>query len=487
MRAARKEKEKENFDIGEGSRQNAPSPVPLVPAVLSSPAIPPQVSPHVSPAATPTAQSSDRLASFPDLEPPPWPDENRQRELSVDRPIRAGSPAGRIAANFPLPASPSDTSSGGRDRSVQSRNAIASPTLGSSQSLGNSFSPSSSRGAVGLGVGPVGLGVPTTKADRRRSINPAMTFNMDAANNTFAVEPRLSPLPPSPLRASFTDAQTAQHTNAPLRSPTSPTPTYLGGDGFPFKTTAPLTTSPRSSESGHGPPTRTSSLPDQLTGRQLDELAEEDETPERSPPRLPPKSGMNEDDSTPRLHAPDLPPMTFSLSDPDFAVILNNIDHSPDKADRTPRIGTFDTNRSEKTSPSSPSSPRTSPSLARSPQMETLSTAVDETPATSRSPSRTRLSPGDSSTPHRLRVRQPSAESTTSVHSRALGPDSAFAQILEVVAGARHGTQDSVQVSLGVLNGIVGEVEDLRDALSGMKNKYTGVKVGFQPNTHADE
>ena len=93
------------------------------------------------------------------------------------------------------------------------------------------------------------------------------------------------------------------------------------------------------------------------------------------------------------------------------------------------------------------------------------------------SPSRTRLSPNDQApTTQLLRTRQPSAESTTSVISK-LGPDSAFGVIVEVLAAGKHEGQEAVPIDLNVLSGIVAEMEDLKHALTGLQNKYTGVKV----------
>lgn len=509
QRAARKEKERDKADGGwhDELRQQSASPVPAYNALLASPAMPPTnhvPSPLISPHETPNSIHLERFQDGPLSPRIDTPDMigARNRELGVDKSIsHSNSPITRTAQEPSLPASPSDSSQTSvirGERSPQARNQ-ATPTLGSSQSLGVSspaFGASSSRGCmnVGLGVGPVGLGVPTSKAERRRSINPAMTFNMDAHNSTFAVEPRLSPLPPSPLRASFTDAQPDQ----PLRSSTSPTPSYLGTESFPFRGYSTGPSIP--SETGHRPaneppPPRTSSLPDVLSNsRSYPVIAEDEEesfASNEAPPRLPPTlpSGQLSSDgegSTPRLRAPDLPPMTFSLSDPDFAIILDNIDRSPVKGTHSiPRSRDSSSTAKQDTDGSSdvgsgPSSPvnGTSPALARSPQMDMLSCAVET--ESSRSPSRTRLSPNDQMpTPQLLRTRQPSAESTTSVASK-LGPGSAFATIVEMVAKGQHVGQDTVPVDLNVLSEMIAEMEDLKDIVTGLKNKYTGAKVSVR-------
>nr|XP_031860486.1 uncharacterized protein CI109_004097 [Kwoniella shandongensis]KAA5527558.1 hypothetical protein CI109_004097 [Kwoniella shandongensis] len=548
QRQARKEeKERERREKGDerrqddDPRQSTASPVPSNGIYLNStPGMPSSVSlsgasPLGSPSATPNSFNSGR---FPDTPynngtgtPNPsdaFEDAERdtrremKRDLSVDLPLaRSTSPAGRQlieAENLPLPASPSDSTRGTvphsrsleAERSPQTRPLnIISPSLGSSQSLGASSpslstSPSARAQNVGLGVGPVGLNVPTSKAERRRSINPAMAFNMDAQNSTFNAEPRMAPLPPSPLRASFTDLQAQQQAQ---QGPASPSLTPgAANTSFPFKENSsggqsssqqsplPRTATP-DLHSSHPPP-RTSSLPDQLSSGKSRPLTVIDienlpteSGPETAVPTLPAKqpsvTQLAENAMvTPRLNAPDLPHMSFSLSDPDFALILNNIDQSPKKGEGSSQKPM--TNGSKGPSgratdgasgPSSPTSPlaATSPSIARSPQMDMLSSAVEATEDTSRSPSRSRLSPNNSmTTPQMLRVRQPSAESTISVTSR--WGDGSFHSIVELVAGAKHREEETVQVDVTVLSGVIAEVEELRDAIAGLKNKYTGAK-----------
>jgi hypothetical protein len=50
--------------------------------------------------------------------------------------------------------------------------------------------------------------------------------------------------------------------------------------------------------------------------------------------------------------------------------------------------------------------------------------------------------------------------------------------VVGVVAEAKHRGRERVEVDVSLLSGIIGEVEELRDALTGLKSKYTGVKVG---------
>lgn len=437
-------------------------------------------------------------------------EEGRHKDQAVDESLsmsmaRASSAmSNRSAENLPLPASPSESVMTARPKAIDPvdrgsnspRN--GSPSSSAFPSAANSMSTlstsASSRGlTIGLGVGPIersyggsGLDVPTSRADKRRSINPAMTFNMDAQNSTFAVEPRLAPLPPSPLRASFTDL----HMEVPMRSPTSPTPAHSGGDGFPFKSgsTSQLSPPPTSADGpSSAPPPRTTSLADHLAASRSRgglNSASEESSPENvtAPLVIPPRTPVHVADATgttPRLHAPDLPPMSFSLSDPDFALILSNIDRSPKRTGERIPIDGFHPTIEVEDSP--PASPLGDGGIIRSPaQVDILAAAKEETPnlrsrSRSRSPSRSRLSP-NGSTPQLLRTRQPSAESTHSVTSR-LGADSAFASIVEAVAGAKHAGEQTVSVDLSVLDGIVAEVEELKEFTTGLKSKYTGAKV----------
>lgn len=482
-------------------REPSPIPPPPGPNVLGSPSLAPlpgSSSPHASPNATPMTSQAGR---FPDIASPGFSDvepldTGRPRELGVDMPIiRAGSPA-RLAENMPLPASPSDAGSRSKaaevDRSPQIRMkppGSESPSFTAPLSLASTSNSSSSGRNLnpGLGVGPVGLGVPTSKAERRRSINPAMTFNMDAQNGTFAAEPRLSPLPPSPLRASFTDAAGRQGP----RTPTSPSP-QQSGPAFPFPQPHPAPPSVQSTSSSTLPlsikhdstdrPARTSSLPDQLASQSQDPLPT---TEEEKPVEIGVKETADADRKTPKLTAPDLPAMSFSLSDPDFALILSTIDQtSPQKEDKpTTANGVVNQNPATSRIPSSSSpSPPTSTSqtsISRNLYNDTISPSSFDSEAGefiplaagSGSPSRSRLG-----TPQLLRTRQPSAESTTSVFSR-FGGDTAFNTVVELVASAKHGNTENVSVDLTVLSGVVAEVEELRDIVVGLRSKYTGAKV----------
>jgi hypothetical protein len=120
--------------------------------------------------------------------------------------------------------------------------------------------------------------------------------------------------------------------------------------------------------------------------------------------------------------------------------------------------------------------------------MDQLATTgdADATPAritNSRSMSATRLSPstaaGPGSTPQLLRTRQASAESTTSVSSR-FGPDSAFLSAIETLAAARHTGKDAVLLDTHLLGGLIGEMEDMKDAINALQKKYSGAKVGYR-------
>lgn len=510
---------------------------PLQPVVNSLPTS--TTSPSSSPYATPLSQDSAR---FPDTSPLVNGSDDshsiaggsRSRELSLDKPLigRSPSPSGMGSRRTdlalpPLPQSPSEGSQGissrprapegGRSSPGPGGNTVALNNAASSPNLSPSTTPtapssaprSQSSQAIGLGLGGVGsvggptLNVPSTKSDRRRSINPNMTFNLDAQNSTFAVEPRLSPLPPSPLRASFTDINKAAGGNVTSTSPTSPSPMTqpLSAEGFPFKSpggTILRSTTPDS----HNPPPRKSSLTDvnmasQPRTRSRSATASSSTPPVREEGAGEEALGAQSTSSTPQLVAPILPTMSFSLSDPDFALILNGIDQSPKSpaggviSDQAPTLSSAITSSpSTVPAPNSkaeidlddtpPGSPMTDGAHSRSSPPVSNSQQFRSPHERETSPAKTRLSPTSYTAPT-LRTRQASAESTHSISGR-LGPDSSFSEVVGLVAEAKHGSKDKMEVDVKVLSGIVAEIEELKDVISGLRNKYTGAKVSLVPS-----
>lgn len=55
--------------------------------------------------------------------------------------------------------------------------------------------------------------------------------------------------------------------------------------------------------------------------------------------------------------------------------------------------------------------------------------------------------------------------------------NSSFVQIVAAIAEAKHQNKERVDLDLSVLVGIVSEVEEVRETLKGLRDKYTGVKV----------
>ena len=454
-------------------------------------------SPNGSPSLTPNSMNSGRFDTVsPTFEANATPnlsdtsDEThgtQKRGLSVEAKGAAGqsrsrSPLGqRVASSvdeFPLPASPSDPTASILRHSPRTRPS-APPTIQSSPAPNSNGSP---RMNAGLGVGPVGLSVPTSKADRRRSINPGLTFNVDAANGTFAAEPRLSPLPPSPLRASFSDAK-----NPGPQTPVSPSPSAGSNAAYPFPT---LSSSqelapPRTTSLGEGraaspvtpppqpplPPIPQSSEPHERspTG---DRFANQTSLQPSHPPPIPPG---NQDQPIPP-NIPLAPPgMSFSLSDPDFAVILSNMIQSPERL-MTGKIATKPFSSEDE------SDSGQSPAFSRSPLIGMLSNTI----AASREPSadqlaepviidKDRLSPMEAPG---LRLRQLSAESTASLASR-LGPESAFGALSDLLA-TTDDKQGSTSVSTSLLKSVVVEVTDLKASLRELQRKYTSTKRSSQ-------
>ncbi|EIW72231.1 hypothetical protein TREMEDRAFT_24881 [Tremella mesenterica DSM 1558] len=179
--------------------------------------------------------------------------------------------------------------------------------------------------------------------------------------------------------------------------------------------------------------------------------------------------------------------MSFSLSDPDFALILNGINQSPAKilpksADsaETARpsleqtVGTIP-NGGTASPPESPLRESSSRSQQNLLTARNGPVNAEAGGSRSRSPSRSRLSPNDSVSPKYLRTRQPSAESTMSISSR-LGPESSFSTLAEVLASAKHNGQETVHMDVTVLTAMLNEAEELKEKIAALNRKYTGAK-----------
>lgn len=169
--------------------------------------------------------------------------------------------------------------------------------------------------------------------------------------------------------------------------------------------------------------------------------------------------------------------MSFSLSDPDFASILNDMDKTSPK-DALSKVAGAAGHPKASSSQSS--------FITKSPQMDQLASAAAPRDGETTPPATVNGLPSSSSRlnlPQLLRNRQTSAESTSSFVSR-FNNDSALAALVEMVASAKHANNDKVQIDLMLLANVVSETEDLRDQISGLRSKYTGAKVrGLSPHT----
>lgn len=252
----------------------------------------------------------------------------------------------------------------------------------------------SNEAPIGLGVGLVGglnsLSAPTSRADKRGSINPEMILNYQQQQYKEEIQPasssaptsskdylsgrsspspvldsfsagRQSPLPNSPLRASFTDAEARE--NERITSRTTPrigSPTLKSYPASSSRLTplAPALAGSRArspiirANSDTGPsldtPPRSSSLTDSVdtvaNGKSSDRLQENDDVTikektvyQRPIPQNPSTNKSLPPDpqspyEAPRIDAPAWSNLGFSLSDPDFAKLLADNKASPEKA-----------------------------------------------------------------------------------------------------------------------------------------------------------
>lgn len=380
------------------------------------------------------------------------------RGQSLDQPpprSSSASPAPPAAAagssNSLSPASPINTISQSLSGSPSTPNQPHSPT---SRQAGN----------PGLGVG---LSVPTPKASKRRSINPGMTFNMDAHNATFAAEPRAS----SPLRAANDDAQQQRIVSGspapgtPSQDPkdraASPVPPLIGTPNAQSTPVVEAATVPNGSGADEKENKDPQSKLD-VKGKkgELDGSASDHEDRAAA-------AAAADGDATkqgPRIDAPALPTMSFSLSDPDFAVLLKEMESSPKKKGSVvPEVVTS----SGSPNPQAPSDleDANSAPMSRSPNMN-LSAAANGQDKSLLSPSNVSGLPGGST--HRRRL---SMESAVSVR---LGAESALSSLKELMSEAKG---DTVTVDRDILNEVIREHDALRDITMTLKNKYTGAKV----------
>lgn len=393
---------------------------------------------------------------------------------------------------------------------------MAANALQTSASTGNILSqtttrsPTAVRSPSAIGLGMSGLSVPTTsKAEKRRSINPGMSFNMDAAASSFTPEPRA----PSPLRSSFNDqaqAQQPQETNSPTpgTGPSTPTPGPVQAKvpspatspaaastpqlqpASPIPVATPADKSPDLSSDKSSPKSeatastsgRAQTTTAETTPKSSDPSQDGHKSPAAVRPPLPPverkgsQISVNGDAPLPRLDGAGLlPTMSFSLSDPDFAVLLNEMETPDGEAKKdaqqvppTSDTGSGQVSDGEEAGPSAAG-------LSRSPNMNTLATAASGETVTP-SMSRTLLSPSDQPTPSPANTlrRRGSKESIMSVR---VEPDSSFQALAELVAGLKPGEDNKVSVDYTLLTEAIREHQTLKETADTLTSKYTGAKV----------
>ncbi|BEI86941.1 hypothetical protein CcaverHIS002_0702870 [Cutaneotrichosporon cavernicola] len=522
LRAARKEREKEESEArrrdASGIRSSSTSTsLNLLTTVAS----------NVSVASSAVSPSSPR---YPDVTSPT----NLSSFAGRDAGPLSGtaSPATGPMRNHSVPASPAGPrepretamARGGSQDSRTPRSGNVSPTPGSSsktspmalsqsqsQPAGNLLSqasprsptgpPSGPRSASGVGLGVSGLSVPTSRAEKRRSINPGLSFNMDQAASAFTPEPRV----PSPLRGSFSEPQEdsvlSPDGNAPTTGPPTPTPASQGRVQSPG-TSPTLISTPQllphsptamATPAGHTPDLSAKSSPkSETTSGTRAQTATAETTPKSSEPSqdghkspsafkpsvLPPERkdshmSTNGDAALPRIDAPGLlPTMSFSLSDPDFAVLLNEMETPegskalPKKA-RTPESGSAQVSDGDDAAGGA---------MSRNLNMDSLVTAANGEAITPSS-SRTLLSPNDQPSPVDTLRRRGSKDSILSVRMER---DSSFQALAALVAGLKPDDDNRVSIDYSLLIEAIREHSALKEAADTLKAKYTGAKRSSQ-------
>ncbi|GMK59982.1 hypothetical protein CspeluHIS016_0901990 [Cutaneotrichosporon spelunceum] len=513
QRAARKEREKEEAEArrrdASGMRSSSTSTsLTLLTSVASNAS---GVTKAGSPSSPryPAVSSPRSLSSFAD---------NNRRDVG---PLpRSASPM----RNQSVPSSPAGPrelreapmARVGSQDSRTARSGTASPTPGSSssksspmalaqaQATANLMSQASSRGPMdaaasgarvggGPELGVSGLSVPTSRAEKRRSINPGLSFSKDQAASPFTPEPRA----PSPLRASFNELQegpavppdgNALTTGSPTPTPAShgralsasTSPTLICSPHL--RSQSPAEKSPDLSAKSSPKSETTSGTRAQTTAETTPKSSEPSQDGHRSPSafkssilpheRKDSHVSINGDALLPRIDAPGLlPTMSFSLSDPDFAVLLNEMEMPEGskgslKKARTPETGSAQVSDTEDAAGSE---------LSRSLNTDSVVTANGE--ATTALGARTLLSPKDATSPTNTLRRRGSKDSILSVRMER---DSSFQALAELVAGLKPDDDNKVSIDYLLLTEAIREHNVLKEAADTLKAKYTGAKRSSQ-------
>ena len=431
---------------------------------------------------------------------------------------------------------------------------------------------------IGLGVGLVGglNTLSTSRADRRGSINPEMVLNYQQQQYKEEVQSasgsapnsgkdyfsgrsspspvvdsfsagRHSPLPNSPLRASFTDGEARENERAGSRttphvgSPTlknypasnsrlTPTaPTYGGS-----RARSPIVRANSDSGLTTETPPRSSSLTESLdvvaNGKSSDRDQEdadnitikEKTVYQQAQPANPlVNKSLPPDPSSqyepPRIDAPAWSNLGFSLSDPDFAKLLAENKASPEKAkqayaarEASPGRSRLQTAAGDRMTPLQKStntpgsnSLPSSPVLAHSPPLQTIMAAyasdaskISERPQRSDSlrslnntdgPASRSADPAPKRQPA-LIIQKQSSEDLVSDFSELKIPAlettlPSLESLLESDATANT-PEGSVFVQKTLLERVVAEIQALTDQVTVLKDKYSGARVSVCAYRH---
>lgn len=513
------------------SRYPSSSPHITSPA-LSEPLYPPRSDKPLSLSPVPDARERAAARS----------EERRKREelanLGTSSPDPSPSPGskaifddGRLDRLSPRPVSDSGSPSLGavvedkRGNTSTPRSPAFSPEIGGSA-------------AIGLGVGPVaGLGLPTGRADKRRSINPAMILNYQdhqpnpetapsPSHPSFINQPvdtlsvtRGSPLPPSPLRSSFSDGRanpaSSNRSGSPMvNTALSPIPNRLYGSGMKEPSRNDLSTIAQDETMTSSTPPRSSSLADALhaatafpsnsrppmsreSSRTFSPALSRDGTFSNSAKTLVPGEADTVR-TAPPTGAPELPSLDFSASNSDFAMILEETDTvAAQKVADTPkrpgllphtgnslqrgrapvsRVQPLNLPMKEGSSRSLPNSPAYPAHIGANASTNPVNNIAGwmETPSSEMSDPF--YSPDPAS-----KVAADSQESASSATDRdgswQLHHESALPQLQAVLADTQQYNNTVTQIDIALLDKAIKEIVELNTKVKIFSQKYSGAKV----------
>lgn len=398
---------------------------------------------------------------------------------------------------------------------------------------------------IGLGVGPVtGLAAPSSRAARRQSINPAMVLNyqeqqphLDISHsplhssfnhqNVDALSvTRGSPMPPSPLRSSFSDghgrptpASTNRGASPMANGVLSPIPNrmYSSGNKESSRDLAAITRE----EAVNSTPPRSSSLADSLHaatafgGQRRPSISGDSNRTiapaslrEDSSSRLVSQGVVSTNEgvrAAPQIRAPELPSLDFSFSDNFGMMLEDKKDPSRMEATLTPTRPEAQVRAMDGLQRAQPTVSKVQPlnlpfkdgssrSLPNSPAYPYYNGVSPKAHVGNNAPSRrpsdvSRQTPSsetgdpfyspDLGTRNDSESQESATLNTEHDNSSYLDRESALPRLQSLLAKEQQQGSTVAQIDIGLLDKVIGEITEFNKQVQIFSQKYSSAKVCF--------